>query len=70
MLMYKVSDYYAPALDGGIYSRDADIAFPWPIKQADLIVSDKDDRLPALKDFESPFDYNDHPLGPLTVLDI
>ena len=65
MLMYKVSDYYAPALDGGIYWRDPDIAFPWPIKQADLIVSDKDDRLPALKDFDSPFDYNGDPLGPL-----
>ena len=42
MLMYKVSDYYAPALDGGIRWDDPDIAIPWPMNQADLIVSDKD----------------------------
>jgi dTDP-4-dehydrorhamnose 3,5-epimerase len=33
-VMYKVSDYYAPALDGGIRWDDADIRFPWPFAQA------------------------------------
>ena len=28
-VMYKVSNYYAPALDGGICWHDADIGFPW-----------------------------------------
>jgi dTDP-4-dehydrorhamnose 3,5-epimerase len=61
-VMYKVSDYYAPALDGGIGWHDADIGVPWPVAASDIIVSEKDGRLPALKDFVSPFAYDGHPL--------
>ena len=32
VVMYKVSDYYAPALDSGICWNDPDIAFPWPLQ--------------------------------------
>src|SRR5262249_14014457 len=63
--MYKVSDYYAPAYDGGIRWNDPDIAIPWPFKDADIITSDKDRRLPLLKEFASPFAYDGHPLVPL-----
>jgi dTDP-4-dehydrorhamnose 3,5-epimerase len=68
--MYKVSDYYASAHDTGISWNDPDIAFPWPFKDADIMISDKDRRLPLLKDFTSPFEYEGHPLEPLTVLDL
>jgi dTDP-4-dehydrorhamnose 3,5-epimerase len=68
LLMYKVSDYYAPAYDSGICWNDPDIAISWPFKD-DIIMSDKDRRLPLLKEFASPFDYDGHPLGPLTVSD-
>ncbi len=68
--MYKVSDYYASAHDTGISWNDPDIAFPWPFKDADIMISDKDRRLPLLKDFTSPFEYDGHPLEPLTVLDL
>jgi dTDP-4-dehydrorhamnose 3,5-epimerase len=68
ILMYKVSDYYAPTCDGGICWCDPDIAIPWPIECADVITSEKDRRLPFLKDFASPFAYDGHPLGPLTTL--
>ena len=51
LVMYKVSDYYAPAHDGGIRWNDPDIAIPWPIKDADIIISDKDRRLPLLQGF-------------------
>jgi dTDP-4-dehydrorhamnose 3,5-epimerase len=64
-MMYKVSNYYAPALDGGICWHDTDIGFRWPVAASDLIVSEKDGRLPALKDFVSPFAYDGHPLMPL-----
>lgn len=67
VVMYKVSDYYAAAHDGGIRWNDPDIAFPWPIKDADVITSDKDRRLPLLAEFASPFVYDGHPLAPLTV---
>jgi dTDP-4-dehydrorhamnose 3,5-epimerase len=67
VVMYKVSDYYAPAHDSGICWNDPDIAIPWPFKDADIIASDKDRRLPLLKELDSPFEYDGHPLAPLTV---
>jgi len=67
VVMYKVSDYYAPAQDGGIRWNDLDIAISWPCNDADIIMSDKDRRLPLLREFRSPFEYDGHPLVPLTV---
>jgi dTDP-4-dehydrorhamnose 3,5-epimerase len=69
VVMYKASDYYAPALESGIRWNDPDVAFPWPLKDADIVISDKDRRLPLLKEFASPFAYDGHPLGSLTVSD-
>ena len=70
VLVYKVSDYYAPAYDSGICWNDPDIAIPWPFKDADIITSDKDRRLPVLKEFASPFAYDGYPLVPLTDLNL
>ena len=69
VVMYKASDYYAPTHEDGIRWNDPDIAFPWPLEDANIIISDKDRRLPLLKEFASPFAYDGHPLGPLTVSD-
>jgi dTDP-4-dehydrorhamnose 3,5-epimerase len=69
VVSYKTSDFYSPAHDSGICWNDPDIAFPWPFKDADIIVSDKDGKLPQLKGFASPFAYDGCPLAPLTVLD-
>ena len=66
LVMYKVSDYYAPDCDGGIRWDDPDIAIPWPMRATDIIVSEKDSRLPRLAEFDSPFAYDGHPLVPLT----
>jgi dTDP-4-dehydrorhamnose 3,5-epimerase len=68
VVMYKTSDYYAPAHDSGIRWNDPDIAFPWPLKDTEIITSDKDRRLPVLKEFVSPFVYDGHPLTPLKIL--
>ena len=70
VVMYKASDYYAPAHDSGIRWNDPDIAFRWPLKDTEIITSDKDRRLPTLKEFASPFAYDGHPLTPLTVLNL
>jgi dTDP-4-dehydrorhamnose 3,5-epimerase len=67
VVMYKASDYYAPTHESGIRWNDPNIAFPWPLKNANIIISDKDRRLPLLKKFASPFAYDGHPLAPLTV---
>ena len=52
---YKVSDYYAPECDAGIAYDDPDLGIKWPFKPADMILSEKDRKLPRLKDFASPF---------------
>src|SRR5262249_15725177 len=41
VVMYKASDYYAPAHDSGIRWNDPDIAMPWPFKAVDIITSEK-----------------------------
>ena len=67
-VMYKVSDFYAPAYDGGIRWDDPDVGIAWPIKDSDITLSDKDKRLPLLKEFDSPFVYDGIPLSPLIIL--
>ena len=70
VVLYKVSDYYAPTQDSGLRWNDPDIAIPWPFEGVDIIMSEKDRRLPLLREFVSPFTYGGHPLGPLTVVEL
>jgi dTDP-4-dehydrorhamnose 3,5-epimerase len=64
-IMYKVSDFYAPECDGGIRWDDPMIAVNWPVPPSGPLLSDKDAKLPYLKDFDSPFNYDGVPLTPL-----
>jgi dTDP-4-dehydrorhamnose 3,5-epimerase len=64
-VVYKVSDYYTPASDGGVAWNDTDIAIDWPLDGVQPVLSDKDRALPALKGFISPFVYDGTPLAPL-----
>ena len=52
-LAYKVTSEYAPELDSGILWNDPQVGVDWPL--ADPILSTKDQGLPLLADFESPF---------------
>jgi dTDP-4-dehydrorhamnose 3,5-epimerase len=54
IFLYKCSDYYAPATEGGLRWDDADLNINWGTEVAPL-VSPKDDELPLFKDFVSPF---------------
>jgi dTDP-4-dehydrorhamnose 3,5-epimerase len=51
--LYKVDEYYSPAHDSGIRWDDPAFGIKWPF--ANPVISDKDSRLPLLKDIESPF---------------
>ncbi len=63
---YKVSDVYAPAHDGGVRFDDPDIAVAWPLAAGQTpILSPKDEALPRLAAFDSPFAYDGWPLLPL-----
>jgi dTDP-4-dehydrorhamnose 3,5-epimerase len=69
IIVYRVSDYYAPAYDKGIRWNDPDIAFPWPVREDAIAISDKDRNLPFLKEFASPFSYNGTPLDQLAAVE-
>jgi len=45
---YKCTDYYDPSDEGGVLWSDPDIGIQWPL--SDVILSDKDQMLPRLKD--------------------
>ncbi|MFC0632433.1 dTDP-4-dehydrorhamnose 3,5-epimerase [Brevundimonas balnearis] len=64
-IVYKVSDVYAPDCDGGVRWDDPDIGIDWPLPPHGATLSDKDARLPRLRDFDSPFAYDGAPLEPL-----
>lgn len=59
-VIYKVTDYYAPACDGGI--RWDSVGIDWPLPPTGPVLSDKDRLLPSLADFDSPFTYGGEPL--------
>ncbi|MBB3349624.1 dTDP-4-dehydrorhamnose 3,5-epimerase [Sphingomonas sp. BK069] len=63
-VVYKCSDTYAPAQDGGIAWDSAGIDWPIP---AGIVpeLSAKDRAQPTLAAFDSPFDYDSRPLTPL-----
>lgn len=55
-VLYKVDAPYVPELEGGIAFDDPDLAIRWPRLVAAPIVSEKDRRLPRLRDLDpEPF---------------
>ena len=60
VFQYKCDDYYAPEADGGISIRDASLGIDWRIPEEKIILSEKDTRHPLLRDFVSPFEYNEN----------
>lgn len=64
-VQYKCSDIYAPSSEAGVVWNDADLAIAWPLDGATPTLSDKDQRLPALRDFVGTFEYDGTPLAEL-----
>ena len=60
VFQYKCDNYYAPEADGGISIRDASLDIDWRIPEEKIILSEKDTRHPLLRDFVSPFEYNEN----------
>lgn len=52
---YKVTGYWAKAVDAGILWNDPALGIKWPVSAAEAIVTAKDAALPLLKDAGSPF---------------
>ncbi|MBC8082879.1 MAG: dTDP-4-dehydrorhamnose 3,5-epimerase [Hymenobacter sp.] len=53
LFLYKCSDYYQPTAEGGLRWNDPALGISWNLD--DALISDKDQALPLLADFESPF---------------
>ena len=56
-VIYKVSDYYAPAHDNGLLWNDPALGIQWPLAENDALLSEKDRKLPGLAELVSPFNY-------------
>ena len=58
LFQYKCDEFYHPEAEGAIMWNDPDLAIEWPVNAEDIELSEKDKHHPFLKDFESPFVYN------------
>lgn len=55
-VIYKVSDYYAPAAEGGLAWDDPAVGIEWPLASRQVpSLSDRDRTWPRLRDLRSPF---------------
>lgn len=54
-VVYKVDGFYAADCDGAVRFDDPDLAIDWGVDPGRAVLSDKDARAPAFRDFESPF---------------
>lgn len=53
LFLYKCSDYYAPASEGGLLWNDPALGIEWGVSEA--IISPKDAIQPTLAELDSPF---------------
>lgn len=54
-VLYKVTDYYAPAHDRGLRWDDPALAIAWPVAPAQATLSDRDRAWPALAELPAHF---------------
>ncbi|NDW33024.1 dTDP-4-dehydrorhamnose 3,5-epimerase [Salipiger sp. PrR007] len=58
-IIYKCTDYYAPECDGAVRFDDPGIGIDWGTDTSNAVLSEKDAAAPLLKDFDSPFTFED-----------
>jgi dTDP-4-dehydrorhamnose 3,5-epimerase len=56
MLAYRVSRYFSPAHDAGVFWNDSAFGIDWPVRPDEATVSDKDRSAPRLADLGAVFD--------------
>lgn len=57
IFQYKCDNFYAPQAEGAIAWNDPDLGIDWRVPADKVILSEKDNHHPLLKDLDSPFDY-------------
>ena len=54
---YKCTNLYAPEYDGGIRWNDPEIGVEWPVEGLELLLSEKDQKQPFLKDIKDTLEF-------------
>jgi dTDP-4-dehydrorhamnose 3,5-epimerase len=54
-VLYKCTDTYAPAAEGGLAWNDPDLGIDWRIDPSEVTLNDRDAQWPRLADLDSPF---------------
>ncbi len=57
-VIYKVSNYFSPEHDKGLFWNDPTLGISWPISDGEAIVSDKDQNHPRFAEITSQFDFS------------
>ena len=55
IVSYKVDNSYAPTYDAGIRWDDPTLNIQWGVNESEVLVSEKDAKLPFFSEFETPF---------------
>ena len=55
IVSYKVDNNYAPEYDAGIRWDDSILNIQWGLSKSEVLVSEKDTKLPFFSEFETPF---------------
>ena len=55
VVSYKVDNSYAPTYDAGIRWDDSILNIQWGVNEREVLVSEKDAKLPFFSEFETPF---------------
>ena len=55
IVSYKVDNSYAPAHDAGIRWDDSMLNIQWGVNESEVLVSEKDAKLPFFSEFKTPF---------------
>ena len=58
-IIYKCTDYYAPECEVAVRFDDTDIGIEWGMGIQAPVLSEKDAQAPLLRDFDSPFVFED-----------
>jgi dTDP-4-dehydrorhamnose 3,5-epimerase len=56
-VLYKVTSYYSPSHDAGVIWSDPELGIDWPVKAGSVVLSEKDQRDPRLRDLPDFFHY-------------
>jgi dTDP-4-dehydrorhamnose 3,5-epimerase len=56
-ILYKVDNYYAPSHERGLRWNDPAVGIPWPVDEADAILSERDRTHPLLAQLPPCFTY-------------